>query len=107
MTPKTGFRAESDAGLTFGDSLTAASRSTEINGCEFEGGWVWKDLRTELKDMIDDTEQPSGWTSLYDVEHITIYIKLPRVDGGRPAVVTDEDRAAVATEEENQVTAED
>lgn len=107
MTPKIGFRAESDAGLTFGDILTAASRSTEINCCEFEGGWVWKDMRTELKDMIDDTEQPSGWTSLYDVEHITIYIELPRVDGGRPAVVTDEDRAAVAAEEENQVTAED
>lgn len=103
--PGTGFRVESDAGLTIGDILEAASRTPRFNCCEFDNGWMWKDLRTELKDMIEGTEQPSGWTGVYDVEDITLYIELLRQGENRPLVVTEADRVTVALEEVDRTAA--
>lgn len=93
--PVKGFRVESSAGLTIGDVVMAASESAGENYCSFDNGFLWKDLRTELKDMIDDTEQPSGWTSVYDVENITLHITLMPDGNDVPVVATEEDRAAV------------
>jgi hypothetical protein len=105
LSPDTGFRVESDAGLTIGDILKAASESPRLNCCEFNDGYKWKDLRTELKDMITGTEQPSGWTGVYDVEDITLYIQLVRDGNDRPVVVTEEDRLAVLLQETDRTAA--
>jgi hypothetical protein len=99
QTSQAGFRVESDAGLTIGEIFKAASERAKLSSCKFDDGHVWKDLRTELKDMIDETEQPRSWTGIYDVGHITLYIQLVRDGNDRPVVVTEEDRAAVISEE--------
>jgi len=57
-----GFRVEKDAGITIGDILTAALETAKLNCCEFDNGHLWKDTRTELMDLVNETEQPSGWT---------------------------------------------
>jgi hypothetical protein len=94
-----GFRVESDAGLTIGEILKAASESARYSCCKFDDGYVWKDLRTELKDMIDETEQPSGWTGIYGVGRISLYIQMVRDGNDRPVVVSEEDRAAVLSDD--------
>jgi hypothetical protein len=87
------------SGLTIGDILTAASKSKKSSCCEFDDGCVWTNLCTELKEVIDDAAQPSGWMSIDDIENITIYLTL-LPDGFTPVVVTQEDRVAVAAEED-------
>jgi hypothetical protein len=94
-----GFHVKSDAGITFGDILLAASSTGMFNCCEFDDGYVWKDLRTEMKEMIDDAAAPSGWMSMDEVEEVTLHIQLVQDGKVRPVVVTEEDRAAVISEE--------
>ena len=94
-----GFRVVSEAGITIGDILTAALKSTGYNCCEFDDGYVWRDLRTEVKDMTRGTKRPSGMTGTWEVESITLYIDLLRLEN-RPLVVTDEERSVVATAED-------
>jgi hypothetical protein len=94
-----GFRVVSEAGITIGDILTAAPKSTGYNCCEFDDGYVWRDLRTEVKDMTRGTKRPSGMTGMWEVESITLYIDLLRLEN-RPLVVTEEERSVVATAED-------
>jgi hypothetical protein len=101
LNPGTGFRVESESGITIGDILKAASNSTEFNCCEFDDGYMWKDLRTEMEDMISGTERPDGLTGVWDVEDITLYIDLLKGDA-RPLVVTEDERLAVAIRERDR-----
>ena len=103
--PWEGCHVESDVGLTFGDILLAASKSGKLDCCKFDDGYLWKDLGSELKEMIDDAAEPSGWMGIEEVEDVTLYIQLMRDGNDRPLVVTEKDRAAVATEEDRAAAA--
>jgi hypothetical protein len=96
---RTGFRVVSEAGITIGDILTAASKSTGYNCCEFDDGYVWRDLNTEVKDMASGTKRPSGMTGTWEVESVTLYIDLLGLEN-RPLVVTEEERSVVAAAED-------
>jgi len=59
---------------------------------------LWKDLRTELHGIFEETALPRGWTSVYDVEYITLLIELVRDGNATPLITTEKDRAAVITD---------
>ena len=85
--PWEGCHVESDARLTLGDILLAASKSGKLDCCKFDDGHLWKDLGSELKEMIDDAAEPSGWMGIEEVEDVTLYIQLMRDGNDRPLVV--------------------
>ena len=105
--PWEGCHVESDARLTLGDILLAASKSGKLDCCKFDDGHLWKDLGSELKEMIDDAAEPSGWMGIEEVEDVTLYIQLMRDGNDRPLVVTEKDRAAVAFEEDRAAAIEE
>ena len=105
--PWEGCHVESDARLTLGDILLAASKSGKLDCCKFDDGHLWKDLGSELKEMIDDAAEPSGWMGIDEVEDVTLYIQLMRDGNDRPLVVTEKDRAAVAFEEDRAAAIEE
>lgn len=95
-----GFCFESDTGLTIREILMRASESALCNYSNFDGGQMWKVVSRELDEIIDETAQPSGWTSIWNVEDITLHIRPLRHGNVTPLVVTEQDRVAVAMAEE-------
>jgi hypothetical protein len=77
--------------------LMAASKSNVLGQCLFDDGILRKDMSTELNDILDETTQPGGWTSIYDVQYITLNITMVRDGNGMPLIVKEEDRVAVAS----------